>query len=48
MVLGPESGFLQGIESYLITTDDQRHESTLPPILTIAAQLLMAFWFGII
>jgi len=39
---------LQGIESYLITPMIQRHEVTLPPILTIAAQLLMGVLFGII
>jgi predicted PurR-regulated permease PerM len=39
---------LQGIESYLITPMIQRHEVTLPPILTIAAQLLMGVLFGMI
>ncbi|EMI18792.1 protein belonging to Uncharacterized protein family UPF0118 [Rhodopirellula maiorica SM1] len=39
---------LQGIESYLITPMIQRHEVTLPPILTIAAQLWMGITVGII
>ena len=39
---------LQGIESYLITPMIQRHEVTLPPILTISAQLLMAVLVGVI
>jgi predicted PurR-regulated permease PerM len=39
---------LQGVESYLFTPIIQRHEVTLPPILTIAAQLLMGVLFGII
>src|SRR6056297_1024611 len=39
---------LQGIESYLITPMIQRHEATLPPILTISAQLLMAVLVGVI
>lgn len=39
---------LQGLESYLITPMIQRHEVTLPPILTISAQLLMGVLFGVI
>ncbi|TWU25130.1 hypothetical protein Pla52o_14280 [Novipirellula galeiformis] len=39
---------LQGIESYLITPMIQRQEVSLPPILTIAAQLLMGVWVGVI
>ncbi|GAA5504979.1 AI-2E family transporter [Novipirellula caenicola] len=39
---------LQGIESYLITPMIQRHEVTLPPILTIAAQLWMGVIAGVI
>lgn len=39
---------LQGIESYLITPIIQRHEVTLPPIMTISAQLLMGVMFGVI
>lgn len=39
---------LQGIESYLITPMIQRHEVTLPPILTIAAQLLMGLVVGVV
>ncbi|WP_372718966.1 AI-2E family transporter, partial [Novipirellula sp.] len=39
---------LQGIESYLITPMIQRHEVTLPPILTIAAQLWMGIIVGVI
>ncbi|MFG0263233.1 MAG: AI-2E family transporter [Novipirellula sp. JB048] len=39
---------LQGIESYLITPMIQRQEVALPPILTIAAQLLMGVWVGVI
>ena len=39
---------LQTIESYLITPLIQRHEVSLPPILTIAAQLVMGVVVGII
>lgn len=39
---------LQTIESYLITPLVQRHEVSLPPILTIAAQLVMGVLVGII
>ena len=39
---------LQGIESYLLTPLIQRHEVSLPPILTIAAQLLMGVIAGVI
>lgn len=39
---------LQGIESYLITPVIQRYQVSLPPILTISAQLLMGGMFGII
>ncbi|MFG0255704.1 MAG: AI-2E family transporter [Rhodopirellula sp. JB053] len=39
---------LQGIESYVITPMIQRHEVTLPPILTIAAQLLMGIVIGLV
>ncbi|KAA5541952.1 AI-2E family transporter [Roseiconus nitratireducens] len=39
---------LQGVESYLITPVIQRHEASLPPILTIAAQLLMGVTVGVI
>ncbi|MCM2373035.1 AI-2E family transporter [Aporhodopirellula aestuarii] len=39
---------LQGIESYVITPMIQRHEVTLPPILTIAAQLLMGVVVGVV
>ncbi|TWU19098.1 hypothetical protein Poly21_12690 [Allorhodopirellula heiligendammensis] len=38
---------LQGVESYLITPMIQRSEVTLPPILTIAAQLLMGVLVGV-
>ncbi len=38
---------LQGVESYLITPMIQRSEVTLPPILTIAAQLLMGALVGV-
>lgn len=37
---------LQGIESYLITPMIQRGQVTLPPILTIAAQILMGVLVG--
>lgn len=39
---------LQTVESYLITPMIQRHEVTLPPILTIAAQLMLGVLVGII
>ncbi|MEZ6089815.1 MAG: AI-2E family transporter [Pirellulaceae bacterium] len=39
---------LQGVESYLLTPMIQRHEVSLPPILTIAAQLLMGIIAGVI
>ncbi len=39
---------LQGFESYLITPIIQRHQVSLPPVLTIAAQLIMGVLFGII
>lgn len=39
---------LQGVESYLITPIIQRHEVSLPPILTITAQLTMGVWLGVI
>ncbi len=39
---------LQTVESYLITPLVQRHEVSLPPILTIAAQLVMGVLVGII
>lgn len=39
---------LQGVESYLITPLIQRHEVSLPPILTITAQLTMGVWIGVI
>ncbi len=39
---------LQTVESYLITPLIQRHEVSLPPILTIAAQLVMGVLVGII
>jgi predicted PurR-regulated permease PerM len=39
---------LQTVESYMITPVVQRHEVSLPPILTIAAQLLMGVVAGII
>jgi len=39
---------LEGFESYLITPLIQKHEVSLPPILTIAAQLLMSVLFGVI
>jgi predicted PurR-regulated permease PerM len=39
---------LQGVESYLVTPMIQQREVSLPPILTIAAQLLMGGLFGII
>ncbi|TWU38813.1 hypothetical protein Q31b_38910 [Novipirellula aureliae] len=39
---------LQTVESYLITPLVQRHEVALPPILTIAAQLVMGVMLGII
>ncbi|TWT56315.1 AI-2E family transporter [Allorhodopirellula solitaria] len=39
---------LQGIESYLITPLIQRREVTLPPILTIAAQLAMGVLVGVL
>ncbi len=39
---------LQGVESYLITPLIQRSEVTLPPILTIAAQLLMGVLVGVL
>ncbi|MGB7327305.1 MAG: AI-2E family transporter [Rubripirellula sp.] len=39
---------LQTVESYLITPLVQRHELSLPPILTIAAQLVMGVLVGIV
>ena len=39
---------LQMVESYLITPMIQRHEVSLPPVLTIASQLIMGVWAGII
>jgi predicted PurR-regulated permease PerM len=39
---------LQTVESYVITPVVQRYEVTLPPVLTIFAQLLMGVLFGII
>jgi len=39
---------LEGFESYLITPMIQQHEVSLPPILTICAQLLMSILFGLI
>lgn len=39
---------LQAVESYLLTPMIQRHEVTLPPILTVSAQLLMGVMFGLI
>ncbi len=39
---------LQTVESYLITPLVQRHEISLPPILTIAAQLVMGVSVGVI
>lgn len=39
---------LQMIESYLITPMIQQHEVSLPPVLTIASQLIMGVWAGII
>ncbi len=39
---------LQTVESYLISPLVQRHEVSLPPILTIAAQLVMGAMVGII
>lgn len=39
---------LQTVESYLITPIIQRHEVALPPILTIAAQLVMGVLIGIV
>ncbi|TWT86132.1 AI-2E family transporter [Neorhodopirellula pilleata] len=39
---------LQMVESYLITPMIQKHEVSLPPVLTIASQLIMGVWAGII
>lgn len=39
---------LQGVESYLLTPLVQRHEVSLPPALTISAQVLMGVWAGIL
>lgn len=39
---------LQGVESYLVTPLIQRHEVTLPPALTITAQLLLGATIGVI
>jgi len=39
---------LQTVESYLITPIVQKHEVSLPPILTIAAQIVMGVVTGII
>ncbi len=39
---------MQGVESYLITPIVQRYEVTLPPALTVCAQLLMGVLFGVI
>lgn len=39
---------LEGIESYLVTPMIQKHEVSLPPIVTIAAQMLMGALLGII
>ena len=39
---------LQGVESYLITPIIQRHEVSLPPILTITAQLILGVWLGVV
>lgn len=39
---------LEGIESYLVTPLIQQHEVSLPPIVTIAAQLLSGVLLGII
>jgi predicted PurR-regulated permease PerM len=38
---------LQGIESYLITPTIERYEVTLPPAVTIAAQLILGVLFGV-
>lgn len=38
---------LQGVESYLITPIIQKHEVELPPVLTIAAQLLLGALIGV-
>jgi len=39
---------LEGIESYLVTPLIQQHEVSLPPIVTIAAQLLSGTLLGIL
>jgi predicted PurR-regulated permease PerM len=39
---------LEGVESYLVTPLIQQHEVSLPPIVTIAAQLLSGALLGII
>jgi predicted PurR-regulated permease PerM len=39
---------LQAVESYLITPIVQRRQVTLPPILTIAAQLVMGAVAGVV
>lgn len=39
---------LQGVESYLVTPMIQRYEVSLPPALTIFAQLLMGLLVGVI
>ncbi len=39
---------LQGLESYLLTPMIDRHEVSLPPIVTITAQLLMGATLGVI
>ncbi len=40
--------FLETLESYIVTPLVERHEVSLPPILTIAAQLLMGVAFGVV
>jgi predicted PurR-regulated permease PerM len=39
---------LQGVESYLLTPLVEKHEVSLPPILTISAQLVMGVIAGVI
>ena len=39
---------LQGIESYVVTPMIQRYEVSLPPALTISAQLVLGLMFGIV
>ena len=38
--------FIQGVESYLITPLVQQREVSLPPVLTLASQILFATLFG--